>query len=173
MSVTQPMDTNNACNTDDQITHRADSMDLDDLTSHTAKKVKATLSEEISATIPIESLPMQTASTQNDEKLKPPKILQGTFIPKKKPQKSLQQPDLAQVNEHTNEQNKDVVMDGSDTLEQERQALLMDESISFDFEDTEPGSPNSEDDMTPTTGNTKQYMIDTDAASNATIEGTK
>ncbi|CAG8794558.1 14720_t:CDS:2, partial [Gigaspora margarita] len=61
------------------------------------------------------------------------------------------QPDPAQINKHTNEQNKDIVMDGSDTLEQERQALLADESIFFDF----------------------KHTMDTDAASNATIEGTK
>ncbi|CAG8476562.1 32109_t:CDS:2 [Gigaspora margarita] len=79
MSATQPIDTNNARNTDNQITQRANSMDLDNLLSHTAKKVKATLSEETSATTLIELLPTQTASTQNDEKLKIP---QDTSIPK-------------------------------------------------------------------------------------------
>ncbi|CAG8663923.1 7172_t:CDS:2 [Gigaspora margarita] len=95
-------------------------------------KDKATLSEEISATILIEPLPTQTASTQNDKKLEPLKISQGISIPKqvtapcktpRKPQESLQQPDPAQVNEHTNVQNKDIVIDGSDTLEQERQVI--------------------------------------------------
>ncbi|CAG8643564.1 8750_t:CDS:2 [Gigaspora margarita] len=127
------IDTNNVCDTDDQTTQRADSIDLDDLPT----------------------------STQNVKKLKLPKIPQGTSIPKqvtapcKDPQESLQKPDLAQVNEHTNEQNKDVVMDRSNTLEQERQALLVDESIFFDFEVTELGPPNSEDSMTPITGKTQ------------------
>ncbi|CAG8808748.1 13030_t:CDS:1 [Gigaspora margarita] len=91
----------------------------------------------------------------------------------KKPQESLQQPDPAQVNQYTNEQNKDIVIDRSDKLEQKRQALLANKSIFFDFEVTEPGLPNSEDGMTPITDNTKQHIIDTDTASNATIEGTK
>ncbi|CAG8678539.1 21847_t:CDS:2 [Gigaspora margarita] len=163
------MNTNQICNTDDQITQRVDSMDFNDLPSYTAKKVKATLSKKISTTTPIELLSTQTASIQNDEKLEPPKILQGTSIPKQvtvlykdpqstdlsdikfsydnlyivkthmpdpneKPQELLQQPDPAQVNKHTNEQNKDIAMDGKD-------------------------------DMTPITSNTRQYMMDTDAAS--------
>ncbi|CAG8833801.1 20430_t:CDS:2, partial [Gigaspora margarita] len=154
---------------------RADSMDLDNLPSHTAKKVKATLLEEISTATPIELLPTQTALAQNDKKLEPLKILQDTSIPKKgtdlpdikfshnnpyivkmhmpdpnkKPQELLQQPDPAQVNEYTNKQNKNVAMD------------------------RKPGPPNSEDDMTPIIGNTTQHMMDTNAISNATIEGTK
>ncbi|CAG8808749.1 13031_t:CDS:2 [Gigaspora margarita] len=59
MSATQLIDTNNVCDTDDQITQRANSMDLDDLP------------KEISATTPTEPLPTQTVSTQNDKKLKP------------------------------------------------------------------------------------------------------
>ncbi|CAG8817403.1 38899_t:CDS:2, partial [Gigaspora margarita] len=137
MSPTQPIDTNNAYDTDDQITQR-----------------------EIPTATPTKSLPAQIFSTQNDEKLKPPKILQGTSIPK-------------QVKQCTNKQNKDIVIDGNNILEQERQALLADKSISFNFEVTELGPPNSENDMTLITNNTKQHMMDTDAASNATIESTK
>ncbi|CAG8762854.1 30726_t:CDS:2 [Gigaspora margarita] len=80
------------------------------------KKVKATLLEETSATTPTEPLPTQTASTQNDEKLELPKISQGISIPKQKSQESLQQPDSTQVNEHTNEQNKDIVIDKKDDM---------------------------------------------------------
>ncbi|CAG8740959.1 8725_t:CDS:1, partial [Gigaspora margarita] len=67
----QPMDTSNAHDTDNQIIQRVDSMDLDDLPSHTTKKVKAILPKKTSTTIPTEPLPTQTSLTQNDKKLKP------------------------------------------------------------------------------------------------------
>ncbi|CAG8795245.1 27895_t:CDS:2, partial [Gigaspora margarita] len=151
MLAIQLMDTNNACNTDDQITQRADSMDLDDLPSHAAKKVKTTLSEEILATTPIEPLLTQIAPMQNNEKLEPQKSHKAHSYQKKqlhyaktlrKPQESLQQPDLAQDNQHTNEQNMNIVID-------------------------------EKNDMIPITDNTKQHRMGTDATSNATIEGTK
>ncbi|CAG8773499.1 8211_t:CDS:2, partial [Gigaspora margarita] len=166
MLAIQPMDTNNASNADDQIIQRVDSMDLDDLPSHTAKKVKTTLLEETPTITFTESSPTQTSLIQNDKKLKPPKISQGTSIPK-------QQLDSTQIKQYTDKQNKDIAMETNDTLEQERQALLTDELLSFDFEVTELGPPNSVDNMTPTTTNTEQYMMDTDATFNATIEGTK
>ncbi|CAG8755703.1 4638_t:CDS:2, partial [Gigaspora margarita] len=84
--------------------------------------------------------------------------------PNEKPRELLQQLDLAQDNKHTNEQNKDVAMDRSITCG--RINLLRLRSY-------RTRTPNSEDDITPITDNTIQHMMDTDAASNATIEGTK
>ncbi|CAG8828024.1 408_t:CDS:2, partial [Gigaspora margarita] len=116
MLATQLMDTNNACDTDDQITQRVDSMNLDNL---------LTLSK-------------------NDKKLEPPKITQDTSIPKQvtAPCKDFKGTICGRIN------------------------LIR-------LRNYRTGTPNSEDDMTPIMGNTKQHTMNTDATSNATIEGTK
>ncbi|CAG8803501.1 9800_t:CDS:2, partial [Gigaspora margarita] len=85
----------------------------------------------------------------------------------------LQQPVPTLINQDTHEQNKDVIIDGSNTLEQEMQALLANESIFFNFGTQESGPPKSENERTSHTDNTSNYVMDTNAASNATIEGTK
>ncbi|CAG8745004.1 29369_t:CDS:1 [Gigaspora margarita] len=83
MSTIQLIDTTNIQATDNQIAQKENSMDLDGLSGHTVKKVKAILPEEIPATTSNESFFARNPLIQKDEKLELPKNPQGTSLPKK------------------------------------------------------------------------------------------
>ncbi|CAG8783235.1 16363_t:CDS:2 [Gigaspora margarita] len=72
----------------------------------------------------------------------------------------MQQPDQTQITQKVVEPVKDTTIDGTETKADERHILLNDKLIYFEKDDT-----------TSITSHTKQQMIDTDANSNATIEG--
>ncbi|CAG8648199.1 25057_t:CDS:2 [Gigaspora margarita] len=208
MSATQSMDTSSEDTTIHQNIQTAESMDIDGLPKHTAKKVTASTNSENNTLITTSPLPIQTTLTQNDKTIEPPKNSTTDLLPEKAsvPYKkshstdppgmkfshdnsyiviapaadphddqdiTMQHGDQTQDTQKVIEHVQETTIDEMGKIEGERKAILEDQSIYIDFELTNTGPTKKGDNAQSITSHTTPHRMDTDANSNATIEGTE
>ncbi|CAG8794963.1 32349_t:CDS:2, partial [Gigaspora margarita] len=145
---------------------------------------KASTSSENDTLINTSPLPTQMMLIQNNEMMEPPKnstivlpfekaIIAPAADSHDDQDITMQQCDQTQDTQKVIEHVQETTIDEMGNIEKARKAVLEDESIYIDSELTDTGPTKKDDDAHSITSHTTPHRIDTDANSNATIEGTK